>query len=218
MRMARSPGSGLGALRDAGAAAARDQRGERVARFRRRIENDRLERDPAAAQPLGGGRRIDEQRTRAGIGDDVAGLIEGRGRVDRHRHAACEEDAEIGEDPVDAVGRHQRHAVARREPARAQRCGDRCNPFGGRMRAEHAPVRAGVAFVKKRPVRTGERRAHEFNQRHTRRTSAKTRSRPRDFDHHRTPRRRTSRDRAPVRRRRAHADQPLAHAFAVYRW
>ena len=95
--------------------------------FGRRVEHDRFNANPVGTQALGDGGRVDEELTRAGIGDDEAHLIGGLGGVNRHRHAACKKDAEVREDPVDAVGRQQRDAVTGREPARAQGRSDRRN-------------------------------------------------------------------------------------------
>jgi hypothetical protein len=165
-----------------GAAAARQERRERVGRFRRRVEDDRFERNSRAAQVIGDHRRVDEHGACTGVRDDVAHVVERGGRVDRHAHPAGEKDAEVGENPIDAVGRKQRDAVARDEPIRAERGGDRRHAFQYVLRAERVPVRARIALVEQRPVGSRERVAHEFNERHTRRTSAKTRSRPGDFD------------------------------------
>ncbi len=147
-------------------AAVRDDRAQRIFIFGGAVEDDRLERDPLGTQALRNGRGVDEKFARAGIGDDEAHLVDGLGRVDRHRHAAREEDAEVREDPVDAVGRHQRNAIAGREPAMTQRCSDRRHTGQNVGAAECAPVAVCCTFVQDGSVGSGKRSANEIDERH----------------------------------------------------
>ena len=130
------------------------------------VEYDRIECDAVGTQALRDRRRVDEQLARTGIGNDETHVVGGLGGIDRHRDAAGKENAEVRDDPVDAVWRHQRDAVAGREPARAQRRGDGRDAGQDIGGAECAPTRVGCAFVQDGTVGSGKRSAREIDECH----------------------------------------------------
>jgi hypothetical protein len=61
-----------------------------------------------------------EDRHGARIAEDVRGLFGGEVRVDRHVGDARRETGEVGDDPLRAVGRENRDAIARAHAERIE--------------------------------------------------------------------------------------------------
>ena len=100
-------------------------------------------------------RRLDDRESNVGVREDPAHLVGRRGLVDRHADGACGPDREVGDGPLVARVRHDRHVVAGSDPVRDQPLGD-CGHLSGeggrgdggpgpaetRRALDHGPVRA----------------------------------------------------------------------------
>ena len=74
--------------------------------------DDARQRCAGFTQVLERSARIDEEQRALGVLEDVRRVIERLRRIDRHDDAAGKERREIADDPVDAVVRDQRDAIA----------------------------------------------------------------------------------------------------------
>ena len=93
-----------------------ERRGARTGEARRRVERDERGRDR-----LEGHRLVvlllsaDEDELRAGVEEDLFRLLARVRRVDGHADGAGHQHAEVGDGPVGAVGREDRHPVSGRD-------------------------------------------------------------------------------------------------------
>ena len=68
--------------------------------------------------------RVDEEQLRAGMLENIRRVVERLRRIDRNDDASGKERREIADDPVDAVVRDERDAIARGQARVADRAGD----------------------------------------------------------------------------------------------
>ncbi len=151
-------------LRRAALRSARVSGGEqvlvRIARGARVVDPDHLQRRQVEALQRPGERRVDQQEPRARVAEDVADLGRGEANVDRHHHPAGEGHAEVRLEHRRRVRAQQRHAVAAREPGRAQ--GARQPPAAAgqlRVAVPARPVddRRALGEDARRPVQEADR-------------------------------------------------------------